>query len=196
VGFIVTTDTFDEYIDIKPFFTLMISFLLLTAFTVSIDSLVCGFSLAKAEKNKFLTAFIIALTVFFMCCIANYTAVYLSDILSEKTTWIGGLILTVIGIINLIKKDDTAPFLGSVKQSLITGFAVGIDGSVANLSLSLMGINAFYVPVIIALMHAVMVLIGASLRQVLTNKRFDKLKVLPPLVLIGLGVYKIISVFI
>ena len=175
----------------------MTSFFLLTAFMVSVDSLVCGFSLPKAEKNRLLIVLTISVTVFFMCCIANYSALYLKNVLSEKTTLIGGVVLIAVGIVNLTKKDDTPSLLtGTLKQSLMVGFAVGIDGSAANLSLALMGINAFYVPVIIALMHAVMVLIGISIRQTFSGYRLEKYSFLPPLILTFLGVYKTIFAFL
>ena len=76
-------------------------------------------------------------------------------------------------------------------QSFITGFAVGIDGALANLSLSLMGINAFYVPPFIALMHAVMIYVGSTLSQSKISKKIFKLDFLPPLILIILGLIKI-----
>ena len=123
----------------------MTYFLLITAFTVSIDSFVCGFSLAFSGKKKYLIVAIIALTVLFMCTAANCFAGIFADKLTERTACFGGLILIGIGIYNLSKKEEEHP-LGEgkiVKQSLLTGFAVGLDGAAANLSLAIMGINAF-----------------------------------------------------
>lgn len=199
----------------------MTGFLFITAFTVSIDSFACGFSLAfnGKGKNKFIVALVIALTVFAMCAAANYAAAALAEILSEKTASLGGLILVGVGVFNLIKPaentETTKKLNGAnenlkneksdcakrekgklVRQSLLAGFAVGLDGAAANLSLAIMGINGFYVPVVIAVMHAVMIVLGIVLSNVPFIKRFGKLKFLPPLVLILLGLYKFLPLFL
>lgn len=175
----------------------MLSLLLLTAFSVSIDSFFCGFSLPQNNKNKYLSVPIIAVVVFVMCVIANYTAKALSSLLTEEIAELGGIILVCIGVYNLIKKDeDPKPKNYGFFESVLSGFAVGLDGSLANLSLSLMGINAFFVPLVIALFHALLVGLGIFLSGKLKSLKIDKLKPLPPLLLIGLGAYKIISIFI
>lgn len=198
----------------------MTGFLFITAFTVSVDSFACGFSLAfnGKGKNKFIVALVIALTVFAMCAAANYAAAALAEILSEKIASLGGLILVGVGVFNLIKpaqNTETTKILNGtnenlkneksdcakrekgklIRQSLLAGFAVGLDGAAANLSLAIMGINGFYVPVVIAVMHAVMIVLGIILSNVPFIKRFGKLKFLPPLVLILLGLYKLLPLF-
>ena len=173
----------------------MIPFLLLTAFTVSIDSLVCGFSLSCGRKNKYSIVVIIALTVYLMCLITNYLTTLFSDLLTQKTACVGGLILIIIGIANLLKKD--APLKqNNLLQYFTAGFAVGLDGAFANFSLAIMGINAFYVPIIIALMHAIMLTIGISISNFKFAKKLSSLSFFAPLVLIVLGFYKILGVFI
>ncbi len=176
----------------------MTYFLLLTAFTVSIDSFVCGFSLSFAGKRKYLIVPIIALTVFIMCLIANYLTTALAEYINEKTAGLGGIILIGVGIFNLLKKDKNEERNGNgiLKQSLITGFAVGLDGAAANLSLALMGISAFYVPVTIAVMHAVMITLGIILAQTSIAKKFETFNFIPPIILIILGTYKVISIFL
>ena len=202
----------------------MTGFLFVTAFTVSIDSFACGFSLAfnGKGKNKFIVALVIALTVFVMCAAANYAAASLSVILSEKIASLGGIILIGVGVFNLLKPADGSAGqrnsnenadaeLNSkaranadakkargklIKQSLLSGVAVGLDGAAANLSLAIMGINGFYVPVVIAAMHAVMIMLGITLSGVPFIKKFGKLKFLPPLVLILLGLYKLLPLFL
>ena len=170
--------------------------LLLTAFTVSIDSFLCGFSLSIDKKNKYLIVPIIAITVFLMCLITNYSGLLLTGVLTEKTSGLCGIILVLIGIFNLFKKDDGAKFHSTILQSFISGFAVGVDGSLANLSLSLMGINAFYVPLTIALFHAVLIALGIFLSDKIFTKKLKSVKFIAPLILIGLGVYKTLGVFI
>lgn len=177
----------------------MTYYLLLTALTVSIDSFVCGFSLSFNCKRKLPFVLGIALTVFVMCSITNYATAFFAERISEKTASLGGLILIGIGLFNLFKKEDdgfSEKRHGIVAQSLLTGFAVGLDGALANLSLSLMGINAFYVPVTIALTHALMIALGIALAETSYAKKFGKIEFLPPIVLILLGGYKLLGFFI
>ena len=174
----------------------MIYFLLITAFTVSIDSFVCGFSLACSVKRKIPIVVIIAFTVYAMCLFTNYLAISFSDLLTEKTACLGGIILILIGIYNLIKKDELTIDKSKYCQYFLTGFAVGLDGAFANLSLSIMGINAFYVPIVIALMHALMITLGISLSSTNVSKKIAKIKFFAPLLLIALGVYKFSGFFI
>lgn len=175
----------------------MLSLLLITSLSVSIDSFFCGFSLSPHKKNKYLIVPIIALTVFIMCLITNYSAMLLNGVLTEKTASLGGIILVGIGVFNLFRKEEKeSSSKTTFAQSLLSGIAVGIDGSMANLSLSLMGINAIYVPITIALFHAVLIALGIFLSGKIFTKKLDKLMTIPPLILIGLGIYKILGFFL
>ena len=179
----------------------MICFLILTALTVSIDSFVCGFSLSFASNKKLPVVLLIACTVLIMCLFTNYAPLFFSDFLDENATFVGGFILLIVGFFNLIKcaknfnQENNKSIVVSSKI-LLVGFAVGIDGALANLSLSLMCINAFYVPITIALMHALMVYLGIVLGGTSLSKKFGKIEFLPPLVLIVLGGYKMLGLFI
>lgn len=178
----------------------MTYFLILTALTVSIDSFVCGFSLSFLSKKKFSIVTGIAITVFLMCLITNYATKLLSDYVNEQTASLGGLILIFIGLFNLIKnKNDgghKAKDKGIISQILCVGFAVGLDGALANLSLSLMGINEFYVPLTIAVCHALMIFLGIVLSQTPIAKKFGKIEWFSPIILIMLGGYKLLGLFI
>ena len=176
----------------------MISFLILTSLTVSIDSLVCGFSLALVCKKKLYVILGVALTVFVMCLVTNYATMIFKDMLNEKTACFGGLILIFVGVYNLLKRKENSNIKTNkpLSQALITGFAVGLDGAIANLSLSLMGMNAFYVPLTIAIMHAIAISVGVFLAETHVAKKFAKIEFLPPLILIFLGGYKLLGLFI
>ncbi len=176
----------------------MIGFLLLTSLTVSIDSFVCGYSLSFKEEKKYPIVIIIALTVLVMCEITNYCACYLADILTDKTSIIGGAILILVGLFNLIKKDNSNSLKSRFNflKCITVGFAVGLDGACANLSLAIMGINAFYVPIVIATMHALMISLGIFLANSKISKYFSKFSFLSPIILILLGAYKIVSSFL
>lgn len=171
----------------------MTYFVLITAFTVSIDSFVCGFSLALYGKKKLFIVTVVALTVLLMCTLANCFANVFSGSLNEKTANLGGLILIGIGLYNLFKKDDNKSLCEGriIKQSLLTGFAVGLDGAAANLSLAIMGFNSFYVPVIIAAMHAFMITLGIAFSDTGIAKKFGRISFIPPLILVTLGLYKL-----
>ncbi len=177
----------------------MIWFLLLTSLTVSIDSFVCGFSLAMSAKKKIPIVLGITSVVFVLCLFTNYLAVFLSGKISEKTVALGGLILVAVGVYNLIKErsnDKDSNRYGVFKQSLIMGFGVGLDGAFANLSLSLMGINAFFVPLLITITHALMISSGILLSKAKIFSKFAKIGFVPPLILIALGGYKLLGLFI
>lgn len=173
----------------------MTLFLILTALTVSIDSFFCGFSLSFSSKRKLPIVLIITLTVFVMCLATNYGVKFFSNYLTDRSSVFGGLILIVVGIINTVKKDEQLNLNQTFKTALISGFAVGLDGAIANLSLSLMGINGFYVPLTIALAHGLTIYLGTCLSEVKFLRKSKTLQVIPPFVLIILGTYKILSYF-
>ena len=178
----------------------MTYYLIMTAITVSIDSFVCGFSLSFNNKNKFLLISIITLTVFVMCTIVNYSTQIFATSLNEKTTCLGGILLICLGLYNLIKRkskcDDKQNSRGVISQAIITGFAVGLDGAFANLSLSLMGMNQFFVPLTIAFTHGIMITFGILLSNTSLAKKFAKIEFLPPFILMLLGGYKLLGLFI
>ena len=175
----------------------MIYFLILTALTVSIDSLFCGFTLSLLKPKKLPIVLTITIVVFIMCLITNYSAIFLNGYLTKKTASVGGLILIAIGVYNLLRKENDSKQPRSLfKEILISAFAVGLDGAFANLSLSIMGINAIYVPITIALFHGIMVFIGTSITSIPLVSKLNKYTFIPPLLLIALGLYKIFSIFI
>ena len=178
----------------------MIGFLLLTALVVSLDALAYGISASHIKKRKLAVLLIITLTVFSMCVFTNYFAVFLSATILKKTACIGGVVLIAIGVFNLVKKDSVTDGYergkGLLAQSLITGVVLGLDGAFANLSLSLMGSNALYVPLTIAVMHAVMIVLGFALSYFPPFKRVLSLNFIPPVILIALGVIKLLGLFI
>ena len=176
----------------------MIYYFLITALIVSIDSFICGFSLSFSTNKKSHIILGIALTVLVMCLITNYLPTIFIDKITDKTASLGGIILVIVGINNLIKsqKPHVETNTKPLKQSLLTGFAVGFDGASANLSLSLMGINAFYVPLTIAIMHAILIWLGIVLASKTPLEKFAKIGFIPPLILIILGGYKLLGFFI
>lgn len=176
----------------------MIYFIIITILSVSIDSFACGFSLAYVKGKKSYVIIIVALTVFVMCLLANYLGIFFKDYISEKVANTGGLILIAVGIFNLVKKDGQSKMADEkiVSQSLFTGFAVGLDGSFANLSLAIMGFDSFLVPLSIAFAHALMIALGIALAKTKIAQKFGEISCLPPIILILLGSYKLLGFFI
>lgn len=178
----------------------MIYFLIITAITVSIDSFICGFSLSFSNRKKYPIVLIIALTVFLMCAMANYATILLKNFITEQTASLGGIILICVGIFNLLRscknKNEEENNNFSFYKIFLIGLAVGTDGALANLSLALMSINQFYVPITIALTHAIMIWLGIVLSNTSLAKKFGKIEFLPPIILILLGGYKLLGLFI
>ena len=176
----------------------MIYFMIMTALTVSIDSFVCGLSLSLSTKKKLPIILGIVITVFIMCCAVNYLTAFFADKLDEKTASFGGAVLIAVGVFNMIKSAKKSPIKekSALGISIISGFAVGLDGALANLSLSLMGLNEFYVPLTIALCHGLMIGIGLLLTDVINTDKLAKIEFLPPVILILLGCYKLLGLFI
>ena len=88
----------------------MILFLIITAFTVSIDSFVCGLSLSISYGKKLSFVLSIALTVFAMCLTVNYATTFFAGKLNSKTACLSGIILIAIGVFNLFKKESCDSF--------------------------------------------------------------------------------------
>lgn len=171
-------------------------FLFTTALAVSIDSFVCGFSLGFAAKKKYFVVLGIALTVFCMCLITDCLGAALSGILTEDVAALGGLVLIGVAVFNLISGKKERKESGDLfRESLIIGFAVGLDGACANFSLALMGYTGLYVPALIALLHAAMIYLGIALSGTRALRLFRKADFIPPYLLIVLGLYKLSALF-
>lgn len=172
----------------------MTIYLLLTAFTVSMDSLFCGLSLGLTSKKRLSIVLTICTVVFLMCLTVNYAGNFLSPLLTEKTVCFGGAILILTGLLG-IKDTEKEQMLSNnelpFSSSVLSGFAVGIDGALANLSIALMGIKSFLVPVTIALMHAITVYLGIELANLPFWKKVSFTKIIASFLLVALGYYKL-----
>ncbi len=132
-----------------------------------------------------------------MCAFANCLCIALAPYLSDKTASLGGIILIGTGIFNLFKKEKEStltPTSTSFSYIVLNAFAVGIDGAVGNLSLALMGINAFYVPIVIALAHAVTVYLGTILADFTKKTLKINTSFIAGALLPILGYYKLLAI--
>lgn len=169
---------------------------LLTALTVSIDSFACGLSLALGKSKRIYIVSIVTLTVFCMCLATNYATLLFREIISEKVASLGGIILTAIGVANLLKKEKKLNNSNKISQIVAVGFAVGLDGAFANLSLALMGLNSFLVPLTIAVFHGLLILLSLAISKTKLAQKIAHLSFVAPIILICLGLYKLTGLFI
>ena len=131
------------------------------------------------------------------CLASGLLGTVLSDVFSEEVTLVGGLILAAVGIYNLMGETTRINSRKSAYgQSLFVGIAVGLDGAVATLSLTMMGYSPILVAAIVTGAHALSVLAGISLSENVKLLKIRRIKALAPILLIALGIYKILSVFI
>lgn len=147
-------------------------FVIVTAFTVSVDSLIAGFSLSLNKRKSLVLPLTVALVTYLLCTAASLAGTLLRDALQSYVKFIGAGILLCLGVVNLLKREETEFCEISVTQCFAIGFSVGLDGAVATLSLVLQGIgNAFVVPLLMALTHFVTVFAGQRLAQTARIKR-------------------------
>ena len=176
-----------------------ILFLLATALTVSADSFFCGFSLSLGSRRRtmIVCGIVLTLTVCVLCAAANLLGNLLSGIFTEEVAAAGGMILIAVGVYNMIysgKEEFGEDHI--LNKSLIVGFAVGLDGAAATLSLSLMGYAEFYVPLLITATHFVTIVLGSALSETKFLGKLKNYRAAPPLMLIALGAYKLVSAFL
>ncbi len=138
-------------------------FLILTAFAVSIDSMVAGFAIGLKTKKTWFFAFIVAVATLLLCLFFNLLTTFLNNSYNLVLKIAGSLFLVITGIANFVKKQDDMPKNLCFKESISLGFAVGLDAGIANLSLCLLGYSQLWIPFVFAFMHFVTVSFGAKI---------------------------------
>jgi len=160
-------------------------YVIIVALTVSIDSFFCGISLIK--KTKVLLDIIkIISVVLVMCLTAYYLGNYLTSFFNYNLELIGGIIFILIAVLNLFSKEKNA------KTSYCLGFAIGLDGSCATFSLAIMNYKNFLIPLIVTFFHLIFLVLPLLLSKVKFIDKICENKIIAPLVLTLLGLYKII----
>lgn len=141
-------------------------FVIVTAVTVSVDSLIAGFSLSLNKPKSLVLPFTVALVTYLLCTAASLAGTLLRDVLQDYVKFIGAGILLCLAVVNLLKREETGFDKISATQCFAIGFSVGLDGAVATLSLVLQGVgDAFFVPLVMAFTHFVTVFVGQRLAQ-------------------------------
>lgn len=124
-----------------------IAFVIITAIVVSIDSFVAGLSMGVLGKKSY------PLCVALVTLLLSIATMLLGKNLNEtiaNVKYIGCATLFIIGLVNILRKDDND---SGRAQVLLVSTAVALDGAVASFSLAAMGITSILMPIIIALAH-------------------------------------------
>lgn len=160
-------------------------YVIIVALTVSIDSFFCGISLIKKQK-VLLDVIKIISVVLVMCLTAYYLGNYLTNFFNYNLELIGGIIFILIAVLNLFSKEKNA------KTSFCLGFAIGLDGSCATFSLAIMNYKNFLIPIVVTFFHLIFLVLPLLLSKVKFIDKICENKIIAPLVLTLLGLYKII----
>lgn len=177
-------------------------YMAITALTVSLDSFFCGFSFAEKNKSGLLFSVGVSLTVLCMCFIALLLSESVTALLGSGSELLGGAILVLIGIINFAdelrgsrSRLPCQDFSRSKEKTNLMciggGFAVGIDGAVATLSLAVSGYYGVFLPFLISFFHFVFVASGIAVAKFARETLLTKYGYIPPLAVVMLGAYKI-----
>jgi len=167
-------------------------FLTLTAFAVSIDSMMVGFAIGLKTKKVLAFSICVSIATLVLCFSALFFGSIIDDSLGKSVQAIGSICLVFAGISNLSKKEDFASPI-SAKQYIVLSFSVGIDASIANLSLCLMGFCDLWIPLVFAVMHFSTVYIGAKLASTNVTKKLKHTNKISGLILILLGTAKLFA---
>lgn len=137
---------------------------IVTAITVSLDSLVAGFSLSIGKRRSLTLPAAVSLVTLLLCLITSVSGRFLSQSVQNNLNLPTAALLLLLAVCNLIKKDTDCRQLGEVTlaQSVAVGFAVGTDAAIANLSLALDGMG-LVTPIVFAATHFVTVHLGQKL---------------------------------
>ncbi|MBR2616850.1 MAG: manganese efflux pump [Clostridia bacterium] len=189
-----------------------IPFLLLTAFSVSLDSFFCGFSLtltARAENKACGTGFRLKLFACVMCAVTLLCtlAALLGNTLKEREKTfalrLGGLFLFAIGALGLGKtlcegKKRPLPTFLRLKNeqtrafSLFSaGLGVGTDGAIAVFSLSAMGYGGILSAFTVIACHALLTDLGARVATLPKEGILPHLRICAPVILILLALSRL-----
>lgn len=138
--------------------------LMITAVIVSLDSFVAGFSVSLNKRQNMALPATVALITLLLCIVTTFVGNALAGLLDEYVNILSAVILTALAVFNIFKEDDNETNMQALTLSecVAIGVAVGMDASVANLSLAVDGYGVI-APVIFAVTHYFTVLLGQRL---------------------------------
>ncbi len=161
-----------------------------TAVAVSLDSFMAGFSLSLNKRNSPLLPSAVALITLLLCLVTSFIGRILSYIAEKQLDVFGAGLLVLLALTCLLRKEDARNSLSCVSlgESLTIGVAVGMDASIANLSLTGVG-NGLVVPVVFAVTHYFTVALG----QILAKKvQLKHTNIFSAVILVVLAISKLL----
>lgn len=161
-------------------------YVIATALTVSVDALIVGYSVSLATQRNFALPLTVAVITYFMCLAASIAGTLLQGFLKNYVRYIGGVILVGLGLSALRKKSETTQN-SNFAQCLLTGFGVGVDGAIANLTLVESVADIIFVPALFAITHFVAIYVGQSLAQ---NTKIEKANIFSAIMFFVLAAVK------
>lgn len=170
--------------------------LIITAFSVSVDSFFCGLSLAIKSTNYKRIILGVILSVFCLCYLGANLGYHASEVLKKTSEMVGGLTLMLLAILDNLPKKESSNFLMQSKKddilikSVFVGFSIGLDGAVGCFSLTLMGLNAVLVTIVITFVHILLLITAFSLSKIIKINNKSLLEKIPSYIIFLLGAYK------
>ena len=167
----------------------MYTVVFLTALTVSIDALTAGIALASVKTVTARDTLTVGLVTFLLCAVARCLGQALILAPETEVSLIGGVLLFCVGLRNLFPAPRSTRTIHATHNSDVVwvGVAVGLDGALATLSLSLLGYNSALTPFLFGIMHALAVGLGG----IVTAAAKKLPAVLGAILLLSLGCWKI-----
>lgn len=164
--------------------------LAVTSLIVSLDSFIAGFSVSLNKRQNTTLPAVVALVTLIMCIATTLVGNALQGVLDEYVDAFSAAILITLAVVSLFKQDDDEVNLQrlSLYECIAMGVAVGLDASIANLSLAVDGYGLI-APIVFAVTHFFTVLLGQLLASKVT---LPKTNVFSAAVLFVLAVTKFV----
>lgn len=170
-------------------------FLVSTALSVSLDSFLCGLSLYVPPKHKNSAICIICLTIFALCSLGAFLGLKLGAVFYKYSNVLGGFLLIIVALFETFENEKNERFLTPKQKSffdyLLAGLAVGTDGLLGSLTLSLMFFNPLLVALIITFLHVALLYISISISTEFLLK-YSAIKRVAPIFIFVLGAIKVL----
>ena len=168
---------------------------LLIALAASVDGMLAGFALGMRRTRVSVGHLAVVFAITFACVAAVMACVQwlLPDALSSWGNWLGGLLLVLVGVISLLKKEKSgeSTLRCTWMEAVIVGFSVAADASAASASLALGGENILTTALLMATTHLAFVYLGNILGHRGTQLHGVAVRVLPAAMLILLGLLRL-----
>ena len=171
-------------------------YLTTAALSAGADAFFAGIALGGKERNKGSGLAAAYAVILLECLTAHLFGKWFAFLSDRLSSMLGGAILFSIGLYGLVKKRKPADFMRNRRDftffsTPLTGFAVGIDGAVATISLTVMGIGV-EAALIMAVSHCLFIEAGLGF-SAKSLKRDARETRIPSAILLILGLYKILQ---